>query len=238
MNKWLKTMLFLAGSAFLTRLIPFSSLFRNLDTMIHEFGHAIVTLLLSGSVLRIELYADHSGVTYSAIEAGGRAVLVSMSGYLLASLFTLLLFYLYSKGRHEWGIILVTGVAAVMLLLYVRGSFGMVWLSGFITLNILMLALWKKVSKYYYLLLAFLTLEESVMGSLFLVYAAAISPTHAGDATNLARLTPIPAILWALLFFLFSLLCAKWALGLFFRREQGQTPFRENIERNKRFSLK
>lgn len=71
MNKWLKTLLFLAGSALLTRFIPFSSLFRNLDTMFHEFGHALVTLLLSGSVLRIELYPDHSGVTYSAIAAGG-----------------------------------------------------------------------------------------------------------------------------------------------------------------------
>lgn len=220
MNKWLKTILFLAGSAFLTRLIPFSSLFRNLDTMIHEFGHALVTLLLSGSVLRIELYADHSGVTYSAIEAGGKAILVSLSGYLIASLFALLLFYLYKKGRQKWGLILATGVALVMLLLYVRSSFGIIWLSGFSALNILMLVLWKKVSKYYYLLLAFLTLEESVMGSLFLVYAAAISPSRAGDASNLARLTPIPAIIWALIFFTFSLLCAKWALGLFFKKEQ------------------
>lgn len=220
MNKWLKTILFLVGSAFLTRLIPFSSLFRNVDTMIHEFGHALTTLLLSGSVLRIELYADHSGVTYSAIEAGGKAILVSLSGYLLASLFVLLLFYLYSKGRHEWGLILATGVALIMLLLYVRGSFGMMWLSGFIALNIAMLFLWKKASRYYYLLLAFLTLEESVMGSLFLVYAAAISPTRAGDATNLASVTPIPAIFWALLFFVFALLCAKWALSLFFKQEQ------------------
>lgn len=220
MNKWLKTILFLAGSAFLTRLIPFSSLFRNLDTMIHEFGHALVTLLLSGSVLRIELYADHSGVTYSAIEAGVGAIWVSLSGYLFASLFALLLFYLYRKGRHKWGLILVTVVAAVMLALYVRGSFGVFWLSGFITLNILMLAFWKKASKYYYLLLAFLTLEESVLGTLFLVYASVTSPTRAGDASHLAQVTPIPAIVWALLFFLFSLLCAKWALSLFFKREQ------------------
>ncbi|MEK4103395.1 M50 family metallopeptidase [Paenibacillus sp. FSL R10-2791] len=223
MNKWLKTILLLIGSAFLTRLIPFSSLFRNLDTMIHEFGHALMTLLLSGSVLRIELYADHSGVTYSAIQEGGKAILVSLSGYLLASLFALLLFYLYSKRRHDWGLILATGVALIMLLLYVRGSFGMMWLGGFIALNILMLVVWKKASKYYYLLLAFLTLEESVMGSLFLVYAAAVSPSSAGDASNLARMTPIPAIFWATLFFIFSLLCAKWALGLFFKRERMQT---------------
>ncbi len=191
--------------------------------MIHEFGHALMTLLLSGSVLRIELYADHSGVTYSAIQEGGKAILVSLSGYLLASLFALLLFYLYSKRRHDWGLILATGVALIMLLLYVRGSFGMMWLGGFIALNILMLVVWKKASKYYYLLLAFLTLEESVIGSLFLVYAAAVSPSSAGDASNLARMTPIPAIFWATLFFIFSLLCAKWALGLFFKRERMQT---------------
>lgn len=222
MNKWLKTVFFLVGSAFLTRLIPFSSIFRNLDTMIHEFGHALVTLLLSGSVLRIELYADHSGVTYSAIQSGGRAILVSLSGYLLASLFAWLLFYLYSKGRHDWGLILTTCVGLIMLLLYVRGSFGMLWLGGFIALNIIMLVLWKKVSKYYYLLLAFLTLEESVMGSLFLVYASVVSPASAGDASNLARMTSIPALFWAILFFVFSLLCAKWALELFFKREQAQ----------------
>lgn len=220
MNKWLKTLLFLAGSALLTRFIPFSSLFRNLDTMFHEFGHALVTLLLSGSVLRIELYPDHSGVTYSAIAAGGRAILVSLAGYPLASLFSLLLFYLYSRDKRQWGLIIASGVALVMLVLYVRGGFGMIWLSGFILLNAAMLFLWPKVSKYYYLFLAFLTLEESVMGTLFLVTASVLTPSRAGDAANLARLTPLPAILWALLFFLFSLLCAKWALGFFFREEK------------------
>lgn len=180
MNKWLKTLLFLAGSALLTRFIPFSSLFRNLDTMFHEFGHALMTLLLSGHVLRIELYSDHSGVTYSAIAAGGRAILVSLAGYPLASLFALLLFYLYSRDKRQWGLILASLVALVMLVLYVRGSFGMIWLSGFILLNAAMLFLWPKVSKYYYLFLAFLTLEESVMGTLFLMSASVVTPSRAG----------------------------------------------------------
>ncbi|OKP78759.1 hypothetical protein A3844_24325 [Paenibacillus helianthi] len=222
MNKWLKTLLFLAGSALLTRWIPFSSLFRNLDTLFHEFGHALVTLLLSGRVLRIELYADHSGVTYSAIEAGGKAILVSLAGYLLASVFSLLLFYLYTRGRYPWGLIMASGVALIMLVLYVRGGFGMLWLSGFILLNLMMLLVWPKAGKYYYLFLAFLTLEESVTGTLFLVSAAAITPDRAGDATNLARLTPLPAFVWALLFFVFSLLCAKWALGFFFEGERSR----------------
>lgn len=224
MNKWLKTLLFLAGSALLTRFIPFSSLFRNLDTMFHEFGHALVTLLLSGKVLRIELYADHSGVTYSAALTGLKPVLVSLAGYPLASLFALLLFYLYSKGRERWGLLLSAAVALIMLVLYVRGSFGMLWLSGLIALNLAMVFLWPKASKYYYLFLAFLTLEESVMGTLYLFSASLLSPSRAGDAANLAHLTPLPAVFWAVLFFLFSLLCAKGALGYFFKKErlQGQ----------------
>lgn len=219
MNKWLKTLLFLAGSALLTRFIPFSSLFRNLDTMFHEFGHALATLVLSGSVQRIELYADHSGVTYSVIQAGGKAILVSLAGYPLASLFSLLLFYLYRKGRQKWGLLLAAAVALIMLIFYVHGGFGMIWLSGFILLTLCMVFLWPKAGKYYYLFLSFLTLEESVMGTLFLVSAAVFTPSHAGDAANLAGLTPMPAVFWAVLFFLFSLLCAKLALGFFFQKE-------------------
>lgn len=37
MSNWVKTILFLIGSALLTHWIP-SSFFRNLDTMVHEFG--------------------------------------------------------------------------------------------------------------------------------------------------------------------------------------------------------
>ncbi|ASA26037.1 M50 family metallopeptidase [Paenibacillus donghaensis] len=220
MNKWLTTLLILAGSALLTRWIPFSSLFRNLDTMVHEFGHALATLLLSGRVLRVELYMNHSGVTYSAIQAGGKAIVLSLAGYPFASLFALLLFYLYRKGQQNWGLILSSAIAIMMLLLYVRGSFGMIWLAGFILLNLLMLFPWKKASRYYYLFLAFLTLEESVMGTLYLVYAAVTSPSRAGDAANLARLTPVPALFWALLFLMISLVCAKLALQQFFTRER------------------
>lgn len=84
-----------------------------------------------------------------------------------------------------------TAIALIMLVLYVRGGFGMMWLTGFIALNLAMMFLWPKISKYYYLFLAFLTLEESVMGTLFLVSSAAFTPSRAGDAANLARLTPL-----------------------------------------------
>ncbi|MDR6724316.1 hypothetical protein J2W91_002784 [Paenibacillus amylolyticus] len=219
MNKRLKTILFLVVSVFLTRFIPFSSLFRNLDTMIHEFGHALATLLLSGKVLRIELYADHSGVTYSTMLTPGRSILVSLAGYISASLFAWLLFYLYRKGRHMWGLGIITAIALVSLLLYVRGEFGMLWLTGFIALNVVIMIFGAKIVKFYYLFLAFLTLEESVLSAMYVGLLSWTQPSRAGDAANLAQQTFMPAMFWGTLFALFALWCAKGALALFFRKE-------------------
>ncbi|WP_254438201.1 M50 family metallopeptidase [Paenibacillus sp. DCT19] len=196
MNKWLKTILFLIVSVFLTRFIPFSSLFRNLDTMIHEFAHALTTLLLSGKVLRIELYADHSGVTYSTMLTPGRSILVSLAGYILASLFAWLLFYLYRKGRHMLGLGIITAIALVSLLLYVRGEFGMLWLTGFIALNVVIMIFGAKIVKFYYLFLAFLTLEESVLSAMYVGLLSWTQPSRAGDAANLAQQTFMPAMFW------------------------------------------
>nr|WP_260871009.1 M50 family metallopeptidase [Paenibacillus xylanexedens] len=219
LNKWVKTILFLLGSVFLTRFIPFSSLFRNLDTMIHEFGHALMTLLLSGKVLRIELYADHSGVTYSSMLTPGRSILVSLAGYISASLFAWLLFYLYRKGLHMWGLGIMTAVALVSLLLYVRGEFGMLWLTGFIVLNVVIMIFGAKIVKFYYLILAFLTLEESVVSAVYVGLMSWTQPSRAGDAANLAQQTFLPALFWGTLFALFALWCANRALTLFFRKE-------------------
>ncbi|MFP4978172.1 M50 family metallopeptidase [Paenibacillus sp. CN-4] len=231
MNRWLQTILLLLLSAVLTRLIPFSSLFRNLDTMIHEFGHALATLLLSGQVLRIELYADHSGVTYSSVAPGLSAVAVSLAGYLTASLFALLLFYLYARKKLEWGLMLSVGLALIMLALYVRGTFGMAWLAGFVVLSLAVLLAGGKLLRIYYLLLAFLTLEESVAAPFILLRMSLTAPSRAGDAANLARLTSIPALVWSLLFLAAALLCAMWALKLFTSSFRTRERSRRNTPR-------
>lgn len=218
MNKWLKAILFLAVSACLTRLIPFSSWFRILDTMVHELGHAFVTLLMSGRVLSIELNPDHSGVTYSVLSAGWGPIVVSLAGYISASLFAVLMFYLYFKKKQEQGLLLITGLALLMIIFFVRTGYGVWWLSIFIVINLIFYFLGTRIRNFYYLLLAFLCLEESVVGPLFLGLRAMTAPGKAGDATNLANLTVFPAVAWSLLFFLFSLWCAKVALQFFWRK--------------------
>jgi len=220
MNKWLKTILILVGSAILTRLIPFSYVFRTVDTMIHEFAHAVVTLLTSGRVLAIQLNPDHSGVTYSTTTSTWSSMLVSLAGYTLASVCAALLFYWMSKRREKWGLVLLTGIAAVMLIMYVHQGYGVLWLVGFIVLNIIMMYLPLTVRNMYYGLLAFLTLEESVLGPMYLVILSFSGRGRAGDASNLASWTSIPALFWALLFLAFSLVCAKMAFSWFFNRRQ------------------
>lgn len=222
MSKWLLSILYLIVSLFLTRLIPFSAFFRNLDTMVHEFSHAVTTLLLSGSVLSVELHADHSGVTYFRLASSWSHLPIALSGYIGASLFALLLFYLQSAGKQKLGLWLMTGIALALLAFYVHSGFGFRWLIGFIALNALVL-LQKKdwIRSVYYGLLAFLTLEESAMGPFTLVLNSLDGSRSAGDASSLERITGFPALLWSIVFLLFALACVGRSLQLFVRTVSG-----------------
>jgi len=223
-NRWLTTFLFLAGSVILTHWIPFSSFFRNVDTMVHELGHAVVTLLLSGKVLYIELYSNHGGVTYSYIERGWKTIPLGLAGYMTASLFAMLLFSLYGKGKLTVGYVAMSLLAVVSLAFFVRNMYGVLWLIGFLIVNgIAMLAPYSGLRKFYYLLVAFICLEESVLGPLNLTVLSLVSPGRAGDAAGLSRSTDVPAVVWSLLFVLVSLLCARKAIVCFVGRDRRKT---------------
>ncbi|TNJ61065.1 M50 family metallopeptidase [Paenibacillus hemerocallicola] len=225
MSRWMITILFLVGSAILTNWIPFSSFFRNVDTMVHELGHAVTTLVLSGQVLYIELYSNHSGVTYSYIERGWRTIPLGLSGYITASLFAAFLFSLYGKGKLKAGFIAMTLLAVVSLAFFVNNSFGVMWLIGFMIVNVIaMLVPFEWFRKFYYLLVSFICLEESVMGPIHLILLSVTRPGQAGDASSLSRATHIPAIVWAVLFLVIALLCARKAIAAFVgRNRSGRT---------------
>ncbi|WP_274361642.1 M50 family metallopeptidase [Paenibacillus thermotolerans] len=216
MGRWIVTLAFLVGSFALTQWLPFSSYFKNVDTMIHEFGHAAATLVLSGDVMYIHLYEDHSGVTQSAVQEGWQVIPVALSGYIAASFFTVLLFYLHHKSRYRTGLFIVTAVAAASLLLFVRNDYGAQWLLGFLGLNAVAFLLpIGPVRTAYYLLIAFLTLVESVLSALTVMLLSWNDAKAAGDAANLAGATGVPAIVWGVLFFLIAMWSAKKAIGFF-----------------------
>ncbi|MFC4597388.1 M50 family metallopeptidase [Cohnella hongkongensis] len=216
---WLKVALFLGIAAFLTRLIPFSDFFRNVDTLIHEMFHALATLLLSGDVQYIHLYSDQSGLTYSAYAGQWKSIPISLAGYVGSALFALLLFYLHSRRRERAGLIAIAAIAVLGLVLFVRNGFGAAWCAGFAALTILVVVLSRPgLIKGYYLLVAFICLVESVISALIILAMSLQNPAAAGDATLLDRATHIPALFWGLLFAVFSLLCARGSIKLFDKR--------------------
>jgi hypothetical protein len=189
------------------------------DTLIHELFHALVTLLLSGKVMFIHLYADQSGVTYSAYTGNWMSIPISLAGYIGSALFAVFLFFLHSRKQEKTGLIIIAAIALIGLLLFVRNGYGMAWCGGFSLLTIFICALTRPgLLKGYYLFIAFICLVESVIGALIILSMAFLDPAAAGDATNLDRVTYVPAVFWGALFALFSLWCARMSIGIFYKR--------------------
>ncbi|WP_219834848.1 M50 family metallopeptidase [Paenibacillus sp. R14(2021)] len=183
--------------------IPFvGPFFRIANTLIHESSHAIVALLMRGQVLRIELFANTEGVTYTASATYAAALLTSAAGYVGSSIAALGLAVLCAKGRHAVSLWLFVILGAVNLILWVRNPFGMVWLAVFIV--VLLYALRRKgkwTSALSIGLFAFV-LAESVSSSFAILWLSLNTPAGAGDAANLARETPLPAGFWGIIFML------------------------------------
>ncbi|GAB2691510.1 M50 family metallopeptidase [Paenibacillus thermoaerophilus] len=224
MRQWLMTIFCLVASVLLTRWVPFSDDFRNVSTLVHEFGHAAATLLTQGDVQYIHLFADHSGVTLSSITKSWSGVPVAIAGYTTASLFSVLLFYWWRTGRQREGLVLMGALAAFSLALFVRNEYGMIWTAGFLTVTVIAGLLGRWVSRAYYLVIAFLCLEESVFGALTVWIAAVKTPKQAGDATLLAEMTGVPAPWWGFGLTVFALLCARSAIVQFVGRRKHAKP--------------
>jgi len=219
MFSWLRMAAIIVVTTFLTRFIPFSAFFQNVNTLVHELAHALVTLLLKGSVMHIYLYADQSGVTYTAYTNSWMLIPIALAGYTGSALFSLLLFFLHARGKGRIGLALIAIAAGVALALFVRNGYGMAWSAGFTALTLLIYFIapsWLRSG--YYLLIAFICLVESIISPFILLFLAITEPASAGDAASLSGVTFVPAFVWAALFCALSLWCAKGAIGYLFRR--------------------
>src|SRR5262245_13948347 len=95
---------FLIGAALLTIVISYLPMgwlvvypIRLFVTFIHEGGHALAALLTLGSVEKVQIFADASGVTFTR---GGLPPLIASAGYLTTTIFGGGLLILCSQGRN------------------------------------------------------------------------------------------------------------------------------------------
>ena len=81
--------IFLAISIVLSRLPIIGKYFIGINTLIHETGHALMALFLSGKVHRIDLSSDTSGSALTSTDNKFKSFLVSIIGYPFSSIIAL-----------------------------------------------------------------------------------------------------------------------------------------------------
>lgn len=170
--------------------------FKLFTTWVHECSHALVTLLVGGSVRYITIQPDTTGLTQSLVPSGRIAQgLVSSAGYLGASVVGC--FLIAATRVQKWArpILLATGAFMLLtLLIWMRNGFGMVMVLAWGTV---LVVLGRKgggvVSRFVLSLLAIQVALDAVydIRVLFLVHGA-----HS-DADAMAKLFVLPSEFWA-----------------------------------------
>ena len=213
MNNWL----WLAVAVCLgVSLTPWGPLvlypFTLFTTWVHECGHAVMAVLLGGSVSSITIQPDTSGLTRSLMPAGRIARgLVASSGYLGASIVGCLLMAATRVEKRARPILWAIGAFMLFTLVFwMRNLFGaLVVLAWAVTL----LALARKgsgsASRFFLSVLAVQVALNAVFNIrvLFLVNGPS-------DAETMARLFLAPAWVWATVWMAMSAAMLLWTLRM------------------------
>jgi hypothetical protein len=213
MNNWLWLAVAISLGVSLTPwgplvLYPFT-LF---TTWVHECGHAVMTVLMGGSVASITIQPDTSGLTRSLVPAG-RIVqgLVASAGYLAASLVGCLLMAATRVPKRARPIL--TGIGAFMLftlVFWMRNLFGalvvVAWAAALLALAR------KETGRAPRFVLSVLAVQVALnavynIRVLFLVHGPS-------DAQTMARLFLLPAWLWAAAWMALSIAMLAWTLRM------------------------
>lgn len=201
---------------FILNRIPYIGKYlRVVNTLIHESGHAVAALIASGEVYAVELFSDRSGttVTKRANTKKGR-FFVAFLGYPFGSAAAYGLFYLISVNQCNMVLYALACIAILNLMFYVRNSYGIFWLITF-TAIIFIVKFWgdEMVQYAFSSWLCGIMLFEALYSSTELITICWKKPKNAGDASDLAAISKIPSMFWALIF----LVQAGWFVYLTIR---------------------
>lgn len=176
--------------------------FNVFNTLVHENGHAIMALITRGKVKHIRLFADTSGTTTTASKHAISHFLTALAGYPASGAAALLLFHLVHTFNSLTLIIAISAFILLNLLLFVRNTYGILWLVSFGAL--LYLLYYLDIPLAMYLSVCFfagILFWQSLITPLYLIYLAAKTPKNAGDATSLAKITGVHPLIWSILLF-------------------------------------
>ena len=186
---------------------------RNVVTIAHEGGHALVALLSGRQLTGIRLHSDTSGVTVSRGRPTGIGMILTVfSGYVAPSVIGLLGILMLMSDRITALLWLSIVVLAAMLLM-IRNIYGVVSIvvTGAIVFGVSWFTPSEVQAAFAYLFTWFL-LFAGVRPVFELQSQRRRSPSPHSDADQLARLTGVSGTLWVGVFLLVNL--AVTALGV------------------------
>ncbi len=205
-NPQIEFYILLITALLLTRIPILGKYFRSVNTLVHEAGHAFMTLLLSGEVISVNLFADTSGTTVTKAKGKFPQALIAIAGYPVSALTGWLCLYLLYKGYSLHILIILTSIALMIMILSLRNAYGLFWAGTFVVLNLLLIYFNTKTLIYafatFYSVIVF---ADAIISSLVLLMLSIKQPKKAGDATNLQKITKVPAVIWALILLVFTL---------------------------------
>ncbi len=237
------TLLAAATISVLLWFIPYAEIlaypFRIFVTFIHEGGHAIAALLTGNSVSSLSVATNSSGETYTTQGGLISQVLISSAGYLGSMAFGALLLILIRKSVQARFVLLGSGLlifALTMIYGLFKPLFNGYW-SGipftlfaglFISVGLVLIARFAsaKVASFFVSFLA----VQCVLNALFdlktvFFLSAPFSLPVQTDAVNMARVTGIPAIFWAVIWIGLALGILWLAMRLYVAgRDRGFQP--------------
>ncbi len=201
----------------LPRIPVLGKYFKSVNTLIHEAGHAFATLLLSGEVISVNLFADTSGNTLTKSKNKFSQVIISLTGYTFSSFMALLFMFLVHKQLYPYILFIVTSIALLLMILSIKNAYGLFWAGTFITLNLLTLYFNNEITLFALsLFYTFIILSDSVISAIIVLILSIRQPKKAGDTTNLHKTTGIPAVIWGLFFSVVACFVAYIAVSKYF----------------------
>ena len=195
-----------AGLALLLPRIPvIGKWFNIINTAIHELGHALMALILEGSVKKIELFNDATGTATTSTKTKFGSILVALAGYPFASLVSYFIFYLLSVGYNKGFLLGISILFLFMLIFWIRNIYGAIWVIAFCALNGYLIHINnEKYIQIVTLLYAVFIAVDALYSALTVLFLSIFQKNNVSDATLLKKSTGIPAFIWGLLFAGFS----------------------------------
>lgn len=200
-------------------------------TFIHEGGHALAAVLTGNSVQSLTVSPDTSGEVMALTSGGFSALLISSAGYLGTTAFgTALLVWMRYGFSSRKALFISSGIVGVLTIVF--GVLSPIW-NFFANVTILSMAFTVfsgavltaglfavaryATQKWVDFSLAFLAVQclLNAIFSLATLFTITTSTTMHSDAANMAAVTGIPGVVWAILWIFVSIVMISLGLRIY-----------------------